>query len=99
MSDVLIPANFHELWNIFNTSPEALVYGGGTDLLVKLASSRTPRPRTETLVCLQNIEELQDIRETDGRVRIGACVTHSRLLSHPMIRANFCTWGGSMAPR
>jgi len=89
MSNVLLPANFHELWNIFNTSPEALVYGGGTDLLVKLASSRTPRQRPDVLICLENIEELREIRETDGRVRIGACVTHSRLLSHPLICGKF----------
>lgn len=89
MSDVLLPANLDELWNIFNEFPEALVYAGGTDLLVKLASSRTPRPRTGTLVCLENIEKLQDIGEIDGSVRIGACVTHSKLFSHPLICGNF----------
>ncbi len=89
MSDVLLPANFHELWNIFNTSPEALVYAGGTDLLVKLASSSALHPRPDMLICLENIEELQEIRETDRRVRIGACVTHSRLLSHTLTCPNF----------
>ena len=34
MSDVLLPKNLHEVWNIFNKSPGALVYAGGTDLLV-----------------------------------------------------------------
>lgn len=89
MSDVLLPANLDELWNIFNEFPEALVYAGGTDLLAKFASSRTPHPRTGALICLENIEKLQDIGEIDGSVRIGACVTHSRLLSHPLIGDNF----------
>ncbi|MBA4391591.1 MAG: molybdopterin dehydrogenase [Syntrophus sp. (in: bacteria)] len=89
MSDVLLPKNLHEVWKIFDKSSETLVYAGGTDLLVKLASSRVPHSTPNVLVCLENIEELRNIRETDGRVRIGACVTHSRLLSHPLIRDNF----------
>ena len=89
MSDVLLPKNLHEVWNIFNKSPGALVYAGGTDLLVKFASSGTTRPSPGVLICLENIEELWGVRETDGRVRIGACVTHSSLLSHPLIGSNF----------
>ena len=90
MSDVLLPKNLHEVWNIFNKSPGALVYAGGTDLLVKFASSGTTRPSTETYSYASKTLKScgVSVKQTEGSV--SAHVSHTAsLLSHPLIGSNF----------
>lgn len=43
MRDVLLPNTLDDLWEILYSEPEALLYAGGTDLLVKIRS-RSPSP-------------------------------------------------------
>jgi xanthine dehydrogenase FAD-binding subunit len=66
--------------------PEALVYAGGTDLLVKLRQGLVNPP---SFLCLERIEELKGIQEHGDEVLIGACSTHTDLLESPIIRSNF----------
>jgi CO/xanthine dehydrogenase FAD-binding subunit len=86
MSRVFLPAKLNTLWNILAEKPAALVYAGGTDLLVRL---RQNRQNPSSLVCLERIEELQGVRKRGDEVFIGACSTHTSLLADPVIHKNF----------
>ncbi len=86
MSHVFLPPDLDRLWDILAETPGAIVYAGGTDLLVRLRQSRSKPP---SLVCLERIEELQGVRERADEVFLGACATHTSLLADPLISRNF----------
>jgi xanthine dehydrogenase small subunit len=82
-----LPETYDEIWHMLKDKPDALLYAGGTDLLVKLRASHTLH--NTPVVCLERIEELRAVYESTGRVFIGACCTHSQLLSNPLIQQKF----------
>jgi carbon-monoxide dehydrogenase medium subunit len=59
------------------------VIAGGTDLLLDLKNAAK---EAAYLVDIREIEGLTRIEEKDGRLFIGACVTHSQLAANPLIR-------------
>lgn len=61
----------------------ARVVAGGTDLWLDLKSGKVS---VDTLVGISSISELKEISMCDGRIRIGAAVTHSEAASSPVIR-------------
>jgi CO/xanthine dehydrogenase FAD-binding subunit len=85
MSGVFLPRSMDSLWEFLEEKPGVRVYAGGTDLLVKLRHSMSRPP---CLVCLERIEELKRVEEIEGDLFIGACATHTLLMSNPLIR----TW-------
>ena len=86
MRKVLLPHTSEELWEVLRAEPQAAVYAGGTDLLVKLRQGLVD---PSCLVCLERIEELKGVQEFGHEVFIGACSTHAYLLANPIIRSNF----------
>jgi len=86
MSGVLLPRTLNSLWEILEEESGALVYAGGTDLLVKLRQSMSRPP---SLVCLERIEELKTVEERKEALFIGACTTHTSLMNDPLIRSFF----------
>jgi xanthine dehydrogenase FAD-binding subunit len=86
MRKVLLPHTPEELWEALRAEPQAAVYAGGTDLLVKLRQGLVD---PSCLVCLERIEELKGVQEFGHEVFIGACSTHTYLLANPIIRSNF----------
>ncbi len=86
MTEVFLPRSLEELWIALLRLPEAAVYAGGTDLLVKLRSGTT---KPSSLICLERIEALKGIHETDEEVFIGAATTHGQILEHPVIKQHF----------
>lgn len=58
---------------------------GGTDLVVGHRQGKSPLP--DSLVAIDRIEELSRIEETGGSIRIGAGVTHARLMSDELVSA------------
>jgi CO/xanthine dehydrogenase FAD-binding subunit len=83
MRDVFLPRSLAELWDHLRTDPRATVYAGGTDLLVQMRRGLVDPP---DLICLERIEELKGVSEDNDTIRIGSCVTHAKLLNHPVIR-------------
>ena len=86
MTEVFLPRGLGEFWDIQDRYPEAIVYAGGTDLLVKLRSG-SAKPRC--LVCLERIESLKGIHDSGEEILIGAATTHSRIQEHPVIKRCF----------
>jgi CO/xanthine dehydrogenase FAD-binding subunit len=83
VTQVYLPHTLAELWSYLNGKPEALVYAGGTDLLVKMRTGKiTAAP---ILICLERLDELRNVWETADTIRIGAAATHGELLRHPLI--------------
>lgn len=84
----VLPNTLNELFEALNRQPHAILYAGGTDLLVKLRNSKAYQH--SLLICLEQVKELKNIyRESNDTVFIGACCTHSQLLSNPLIQQKF----------
>lgn len=86
MRSVYLPPNLDELWQCFAENPEALVYAGGTDVLVNM---RNGIVNPQTLICLERIGKLKGITESPTHVRVGACSTLSHLLEHSLINKHY----------
>lgn len=93
MRKVFIPHTLDELWGIIEKEPKAMLYVGGTDLLVKLRAfnfAGSPVRRfAGSLICLEGIGELKNIKETGNAVFIGASATHAQLIANPVIQRAF----------
>ncbi|MBM4260291.1 MAG: xanthine dehydrogenase family protein subunit M [Deltaproteobacteria bacterium] len=61
----------------------AKIYAGGAELLLLL---RNGLLETETLVDVKKIDRLHRITMDTNAIRVGACVSHQELASHPLIR-------------
>jgi CO/xanthine dehydrogenase FAD-binding subunit len=83
MRPVHLPRDLGELWAALENEPEAALYAGGTDLLVKLRQGIVPAP---ALICLERIEDLKRIEDRPNEVVLGAGATHAQLLDHPAVR-------------
>lgn len=86
MRTVHLPRSLEELWTVLDREPDAAMYAGGTDFLVKMRSGwEAPR----SLICLERIEALKGVTEDGEKVFIAAGTTHSRLLENHLIRREF----------
>lgn len=94
MSEVSVPGSLPELWEAWSARPGALLYAGGTDLLVRLRANRLDPPG---LICLERLPELRGVEERGDAVRIGAGVPHTALIAHPLVRAHFPVLAGALA--
>jgi xanthine dehydrogenase small subunit len=82
-----LPSTLDDVWSIREERPGTIVYAGGTDILVKLRASG--KLREAPLLCLERVKELRAVYESEGRLFIGACSTHSELLRNPLIQLRF----------
>ena len=57
---------------------------GGTDLVVGARQGKNPLP--ESIVAIHRIEELRGLATSDGRLRLGALVTHEEIATDPAVR-------------
>ncbi len=63
-------------------SPHVRILAGGTDYLVELKHvSQSPG----TIVDVSHLQELRGIEEVEDGLRIGAAVTHTEIMAHPLI--------------
>lgn len=83
MTGLYLPRSLEELWRVLEREPEAALYAGGTDLLVRMRAGMCSPP---ALVCLERIGELRGLREEGDGLRIGAAETHANLLRSPLLR-------------
>ncbi|MEA5087944.1 FAD binding domain-containing protein [Solidesulfovibrio sp.] len=76
---VFRPDRPEALWPLLEGGARPMA--GGTDLLVRL---RRQPPCDVAL--LEGLPGLDAVSLTDGQIRLGATVTHARLLAHPLVR-------------
>jgi len=60
---------------------------GGTDLVVGARQGKAPLP--DAIVAIDRIEELQEIDDTGGGLRVGALVTHDALVGSDAVRSRY----------
>jgi xanthine dehydrogenase FAD-binding subunit len=91
--NVLMPDSIENLWRALHSAPEAQVYAGGTDLLVK---HRAGLVHADTLICLERIAELAGVVEEGDEIVVGACTTHTRLLDSPLLAGHCAVLGKAL---
>lgn len=82
MKPVLLPRSLEELWQCLEDAPSALLYAGGTDVLVKVRKGLESVPG---YICLERIEELRAVVDLGESIRIGATATYAQLLDNPLV--------------
>ena len=84
---VWLPGSLDELWKIWSDAPDAVLYAGGTDLMVR---RRKGGPLAGSdLICLERVADFREIREEGEEILIGAGCTIASLMDHPLVRQNF----------
>ena len=79
------PASLSEALTALRDFPgRSYALAGGTDLLISLRNRRLEAPLR--LVDVSRLPELCQIREENGTVVLGGCVTHSRLVNSPVVQ-------------
>jgi len=91
---VLLPRSLDELWQALEEYPQAALYAGGTDLLVRLRQGLVEAP---ALVCLERLSELAVIEDRGGQVFIGALATHQAILDSELVRREFPVLAAALA--
>src|SRR6266545_5830060 len=74
--EILAPDSWEEALAVKAAQPDAVPIAGGTDLMVALNFDRTRPP---AILDLTRVPDLRDWSADDGRLRIGAGVTYTRL--------------------
>ena len=82
MKQVLLPRSMNDLWAMMRDLPDAAVYAGGTDFLVKMRSGSIP---PKNLICLERIQALKGVVDHGDRMVILACTSLSQLLQESAI--------------
>jgi CO/xanthine dehydrogenase FAD-binding subunit len=78
--------------------PRGKIIAGGTDLVISL---RKGEAQPQILIDVTQIPELRRIEEAEGKIRIGAAVTHGEIASSKLIRqygkilSHAASWVGS----
>jgi CO/xanthine dehydrogenase FAD-binding subunit len=75
--EILAPDTWREALAMKAAQPDAVPIAGGTDLMVALNFDRARPP---AILDLTRVPELRDWEADDGRLRIGAGVTYTRLI-------------------
>ena len=81
--DFLQPCTLSEALETKAAHPDAVPLAGGTDLMVELNFNRR---RPHVLMDLTRVEDLAQWAEIDGRIRLGAGVTYTRIINELGIR-------------
>lgn len=86
MTQVPMPRSLAELWDAMAQQPQARVFGGGTDLFVKLRGQPGQPPAR---IGLERIAELREVAWDAATLRIGAAAPVGALARHDGIRRDF----------
>jgi CO/xanthine dehydrogenase FAD-binding subunit len=82
--DYKTPKTLKEACDLFwDYGDKARLIAGGTDLVIAL---RNGDLKPSCLIDITRIPELKKIEEKDGRISIGAAVTHSEIVSSSLVR-------------
>jgi xanthine dehydrogenase FAD-binding subunit len=83
--NVFLPETLPELLELVTHYPDAVLYAGGTDILVQLRAGTIAPP---ALICLERITALRFIREQKNHLVIGACTRLTDILESSPVAAH-----------
>jgi CO/xanthine dehydrogenase FAD-binding subunit len=80
---VEVLSTLHEALQQLAARPDALVLGGGTDLMVELNGGHR---RTDAVVCVNRVRELRSWLHdpVTGTVHLGAAITYAEVMTEPL---------------
>jgi len=78
LNRIFFPNSFNELFSLWNQNPSALPYAGGTAILWR--QSKTIIDLPPVIICLDNMEELQNITRTEHYLEIGSMVKLNKII-------------------
>jgi CO/xanthine dehydrogenase FAD-binding subunit len=80
---VEVVSTLHEALQHLAARPDALVLGGGTDLMVELNSGHR---RADAVVCVNRVRELRSWLHDPvaGTVHLGAAITYAEVMTEPL---------------
>ena len=87
--DFLTTRKIEEALNYLEKFSRIQIIAGGTDLLVNLHKGSSRLSSFDYLLDISNISELNFISAVNHYIEIGPLVTHSSLISEPLIKNNF----------
>jgi carbon-monoxide dehydrogenase medium subunit/xanthine dehydrogenase FAD-binding subunit len=67
----------------------AAIIAGGSDLIVELRKNSKKLEKVDKVIDISQMKELRGIKETDDKVIIGPCVTHSEIVESDVIKKYF----------
>ena len=80
---VHLPKTLDEVFNLMEAYSGAVLYSGGTDLLVRLKLDQVDPP---SFICLERVGELKGAAEQSGKIRVGAGTTFTEILNDPLLQ-------------
>jgi CO/xanthine dehydrogenase FAD-binding subunit len=86
MRPVYLPETLEALWPILTEEPQALLFAGGTDLLVKM---RLKMVDPTALIGLERIQILKGVEDRSREIFIRAATPHAALLADPLVQTHF----------
>jgi xanthine dehydrogenase small subunit len=75
----LFPRSLEALFAAMEQVPDGLLLGGGTDLGLRVSKDRELLP---AVISIASVEELREIKLTDGALELGGAVTYTEALPH-----------------
>lgn len=83
VGSVEVASTLHEALQHLSASPDALILGGGTDLMVELNGGHR---RAEAVICVNRVRELRSWLHDPaaGTVHVGAAITYAELMTQPL---------------
>jgi CO/xanthine dehydrogenase FAD-binding subunit len=78
LNRIFIPYSFNELFSAWNQKPSAGLYAGGTVLLWKQRKTIIDLP--PVIICLDKLQELQNITRTEHYLEIGSMVKLNKII-------------------
>jgi len=98
---LISPSSLNDALETIHNRPGIKPIAGGTDIIHRLHKKEhieqlkahpivtSEINDTTTFIDISNIEQLQRIEKKNGNIEIGACTTHSELISSPIINRYF----------
>jgi CO/xanthine dehydrogenase FAD-binding subunit len=89
-NQVFFPESFNELFSVWDRFPDAVIFAGGTELISRQGKTVLELP--PAILCLEKMEELQNITRTEHYLEIGSMVRLNKIITlGKLVPQAFCS--------